>query len=156
MLMTGAPSRVEEVVAQDLHVAGEHHEVDVPLQEVELALLHRGLVAVRERDVHERHAERAHVGREVRVVGHDHWVISMSSSPRRARHSRSMRQWSYFDTKIATFLRRRGVVQRPLHPESLGHRGEGLARARDARPRGPAGGTPCAGRSGRPAASVEC
>ena len=71
MLMTGAPSRSRNVPREDLHVAGEHDEVDLAGEELEHPLLGLAVGRARDRDVVERHAEAGDVVRVVGVVGDD-------------------------------------------------------------------------------------
>src|SRR5262249_17632603 len=61
-----------ELAAQDLHVAREDDEIDLPrFDELGLALLLLGLVLLRDRDVDELHAELRRDVLEIRVVA-DH------------------------------------------------------------------------------------
>ena len=62
----------EEVLREHLHVASEHHQVDVALEQVQVLTLDLGLGVGRDRGVHERDAEVAHVVTEVGVVADDH------------------------------------------------------------------------------------
>jgi len=62
---------LQEGGGQDLHVAGEHDEVNVAVQQLELAPLGRRLGVPGHRNVLERDAERDHVRPEVGVVGDD-------------------------------------------------------------------------------------
>ena len=111
MLIAGIPTRVEEVAAEDLHVAGQHEQLGVALRAARAspprpaacALLCTGHVVVGDARRHRLVARRSS------------WLemtatISASSSPRRQRHSRSSRQWSWRETRIA--MRRRSPHQR--------------------------------------------
>jgi hypothetical protein len=92
----------DEVVAEDLHVAGQHDQVDPRgVQQLDQPRLLRRLVPVHDRDVVERHAEEP---AGVRVVG---WLLatkamSACSSPVRQRASRSSRQCGCWDARMAT------------------------------------------------------
>ena len=63
---------VEEVLGDDLHVAGQHDEVDVALDQLQDPRLGGGLVRPLRGDVEERDAERADVFGGVGVVGDHH------------------------------------------------------------------------------------
>ncbi len=79
MLITGAPDVLQEVVGDDLHVAGEDDQVDVALQQAQMLGLRLLLVAAHG-DVEEGDAELAHVLGEVGVVGDDHRDVHVELS----------------------------------------------------------------------------
>ena len=68
MLITGQPTRARKSAREDLHVAREHHEVDVARECLERARLGLWLGLGRDRDVHKRHAERFDFGADMLVV----------------------------------------------------------------------------------------
>ena len=81
MLITGQPTP-DEIRSEDLHVAGEHHQVDLVAQHVELTLfcLHPNVLGGRH--VQERHTERAGLRGEVGMVGdhHDHRHVQFTAT----------------------------------------------------------------------------
>jgi hypothetical protein len=64
------PHRLQERRAEDLHVAGEHDEVEVVAQHVEQLGLGRRLGVAGDRDVAERDAEARRLALQLGVVGH--------------------------------------------------------------------------------------
>ena len=113
MLITGTPSALEEVAREDLHVAGQHHQVARARRAARAARSSAsGLVAARDGHVVEGDAER----RRRRLAGpsgsRPRARSSPSSSPRRQRQSSSSRQCSSRETRIATRLRLRRRRQR--------------------------------------------
>ncbi len=62
----------EELRGEDLHVPGQHHQIDVAAQQVELAPLGFGADVLGRRHMQERHRERAHLVGEVGMVGDHH------------------------------------------------------------------------------------
>ena len=72
MLISGHPTSGEELRRQDLHVPGQHHEIDVAAQQVELTTLRLVADLLGRRDVHERHAERPDLVGEIGMVRDHH------------------------------------------------------------------------------------
>ena len=113
MLITGAAQAREEVAAEDLHVAGEHHDVDAARQQLQHAApppapCRPGSTGTWWKGTPTARASGSRSG----------WLettatTSASSSPRRQRHSRSTRQWSRRETRIA--MRRRWPQKRSSH-----------------------------------------
>ena len=62
----------EELRREDLHVPGQHHQIDVAAQQLELALLGLDPNILGRRHVKERHRERADLIGEIGMVGDHH------------------------------------------------------------------------------------
>ena len=108
--------RLEEVGRQDLHVARQDDEVEVAGQQLDLAALGLGLRVAGDRDVDERHAERAHVVGEVGVVGDHEADVEVELVAARAPEQVEQAVVVAADHDRPA-LGHAGVGERPLHPE---------------------------------------
>ncbi len=121
-----AGQRAARVVAQHLHVAGQHHEVDAVLvdesQQLRLGLRLGGR---RHRHVVERDVVRAAQGLGVGVVGDDQGHLDLQRSRRGAEQQvvEAVQVARHHDQGAE---RGRGVPELVVHVELLGHRGEVL------------------------------
>jgi hypothetical protein len=117
-----APGLAEEGRADDLHVAGEHDEVDVAAQQLELPPL--GLVPVvpGRGNVEVRHPEGADRVGQVGVVGehhhHRHVELAPAAAPQQVQHA--VVGLGHHDRHA---LRPGRLDQRELHVEQRGHLG---------------------------------
>ena len=110
MLIAGMPTRSRKLAAEDLHVAGQHEQLGVAVEQLE----HRRLGALLAALLAPGRGGREHPPRLSRPRGRGGWRSPRrsraSSSPRRQRHSMSCRQWSWRETRMA--IRRRSPHQR--------------------------------------------
>ena len=72
MLINGQPTFGEELLGEDLHVARQHHQIDVAAQQIEQALFGFCPNVLRRGDMKEWHPERPHLIGEVGMVGDHH------------------------------------------------------------------------------------
>ena len=82
MLINGQPTFDRNCWREDLHVAGQHHQIDVAAQQIELTLFGLCPNVFRRRDMKEWHAEGPNLIGEVGMVGdhHRHRHVELTAS----------------------------------------------------------------------------